>query len=185
MLAVVARTLKVGGPLRLSGAVVRVTHTLLFIAALAVSPGVCGACARGCSERDASVASGMIPRMGTACAVAETRGNGTCCGAMDGPSEAGTPPGACPATATDAADGMVVGYVCCGGGPGCDCLLEPRDDTEAVPKEATCWGHGPLGASEAVFLRSVIELAGEPGLRVPLVKPPERSVRVLYGVWRN
>jgi len=185
MFAVVARTLKAGGPLRLSGAVVRVTHTLLFIAALAVSPGVCGACARGCLERDASVASGMTPRTGTACAVAAIRYCGSCCVAMDGASEANTPPGRRPADAADAADGILNTSACCGGGLGCGCLLEPRDDTEAVPAKAERSEPAPATVHAAAFRPSVIELAGAPGLRVPLVKPPERSVRVLYGVWRN
>ena len=43
MFAVVARTAPATGAILLRSRAARVTHTLLFIAALAVSPGVCGA----------------------------------------------------------------------------------------------------------------------------------------------
>ena len=49
-MAIVARTASTARAATLSGRAARVTHTLLFIAALVVSPGVCDACASGCSQ---------------------------------------------------------------------------------------------------------------------------------------
>jgi hypothetical protein len=185
MIAVVARMFRAGRPLRLRSRGLRVTHTLLFIAALAVSPGVCDACARGCRDASGQCASGAPPITGVACAVAASRGCGSCCTEHDEPPVAVIPQGSRLATAADAADGIFRMGMCSGEGQGCDCLLEPRDNTSAVPVEADHGEHGPADTIAGVILPTAAELASATSLRIPLVKPPERPVRVLYGVWRN
>ncbi len=179
MFAVVARTFGTCGPFRLRSRRVRVTHTLLCIAALAVSPGVCGACARGCLDR-----AGESPTAGIACAVAANRGHGSCCGTMDEPSNGSQRPVGPPTTPADAADGILNFSTCCGDGPGCECRLAPREDPSAVLKpcetvEPASWEAlvGTIGPSareqNTLAVRSLPE------------RPPSRPVRVLYGVWRN
>jgi len=182
MFAVVARVASVVGAFALRSRAARVTHTLLFTAALAVSPGVCGACTSGCSRGGHAVAG--IPGMGVALAVAATHGCSSCCGTIpDGPPEGTASPDASPATVADAADGFPVS--CCRGAGGCQCLLEPRDAEAAVPPATSPIDPGePMPAAIAVFSSTgvptmAIRLAGSP------VPPAKRPVRVLYGVWRN
>jgi len=184
MFAVVARTGSAGGSFAARLSVVRVTHTLLLIAALTVSPGVCSGCATGCLERGATT-SDSAPTMAAACAVAATHGCGSCSGAIqDGPPEGTASPGASPAAVADAADGLSA-LPCCHGRAGCDCLLEPRQGEAAVPP-ATSVGDAaePMPAAIAALPPIVASSAGR-RLEPVAARPPRRPVRVLYGVWRN
>ncbi|MFM7135912.1 MAG: hypothetical protein ACKO1M_02420 [Planctomycetota bacterium] len=181
MFAVVARTASASGAFAARGRALRVTHTLLFSVALIVSPGVCGACASGCPDGGNAVADS--PGTGVASAVAATHGRGSCCGAIpDGLPQGSNLRGDSPTGVADAADGFAGS--CCRGATGCDCLLEPRPAEAAVPP-ATSPSEvgGPMPAAIAVLpLASVAPVAGAVAVAM---RPPERPVRVLYGVWRN
>lgn len=184
MLAVVARTFGAGGASVLRSRQVRVTHTLLFIAALIVSPGVCAACARGCLEQG-SPCSASSPSTGISFAVAATRGHGSCCGTMDGPIQGSQGPGHRPHTTADAADGFLHSLMMVCGGESCDCLLAARDVTSAVTSASESFELEPFVASWAVLQRPTVAIAGPLELRGFPEKPASRPVRVLYGVWRN
>ncbi len=189
MFAVVARTFGAVGVASLRSRQVRVTHTLLFIAALAVSPGVCGACARGCPENglnrsDTSLSTGVF------FAVATTRGHGSCCGTMDGPSQGSQSPGLRPHTTADVADGILNFHsdslACCNGGAECDCLLEPRGDpAAAVTAASEAFEPRPFTVAEASILPTDGLAVGAVARQCLPDKPPSRPVRVLYGVWRT
>jgi len=182
MFAVVARTASAGGAFAARGRVMRVTHTLLFSVALIVSPGVCGACASGCpAGGDAALG---LPGTGDASAVAATHAGGSCCGAIrGGPLQGSDPRGDSPAGMADAADGFVLS--CCHGATGCECLLEPRSAEAAVPPATSPMEvGGPMPAASAVIPFTSIAPATATFV-VAAVPPPERPVRVLYGVWRN
>jgi len=184
MFAIVARTFGAGGANVLRSRQVRVTHTLLFIAALIVSPGVCAACARGCVEQG-SPCSISSPSTGISFAVAATRGHGSCCGTMDGPTKGSQGPGHRPHTTADAADGFLHSLMMVCGGDSCDCLLEARDVTSAVTNSPESFEQLPSAVRVASVqvpagaLVGPLELGGFPE------KPASRPVRVLYGVWRN
>jgi hypothetical protein len=182
MFAIVARTASEGGAFSLRSRAARVTHTLLFAAALAISPGVCGACASGCSTRGFAAAG--IPGTGVAFAVAATHGGTSCCGtSAGGPPEGTVSPDASPAAVADAADG--ISLPCCRGAAGCDCLLEPRESEAAVPPATSSADAGePMPAAIAV-LADLAETASRAVQLTPGQRRPERPARVLYGVWRN
>jgi hypothetical protein len=182
MFAVVARTAPVGGALVARGRAARVTHTLLFSVALIVSPGVCGACASGCPE--GVRASSGSPGTGVAFAVAATHGRGSCCGTIPNGLPTGSDPrGGSPTGVADAADGIA--FPCCRGAAGCDCMLEPRRVEAAVPPATSpIEVGGPMPAAIA-FWAAVIDEPHRSALVIPAVRPPERPVRVRYGVWRN
>jgi hypothetical protein len=182
MFAEVARTASSGGAFATRGQAARVTHTLLFSVALVVSPGVCGACASGCPA--GGIAASDSPGTGVAFAVTATHGRGSCCGTIpNGPPSGSDPPGNPPTGVADAVDGIA--FSCCRGTAGCDCLLEPRSPEAAVPSAtAPVEPGGPMPAV-SVVRASVAELPSCPRLIVATVRPPERPVRVLYGVWRN
>lgn len=184
MLALVARTFGAGGARALRSRQVRVTHTLLFIAALVVSPGVCAACARGCVERssDRSLSS---PSTGTSFAVAATRGHGSCCGTMDGPIQGSQGPGHRPHTTADAADGSLHSLMMVCGGESCDCLLEAREVSSAVTSPLESFEEESFVASGPALQRPTLAIVGPLELRGFPEKPASRPVRVLYGVWRN
>jgi len=182
MFAGVARTASAGGAFAARGRIVRVTHTLLFSVALTVSPGVCGACASGCLDR--GIAAPGSPGTGVASAVAATHGRGSCCGAIpDGLPQGSDPRGNPPTAVADAADGFSMS--CCHGETGCDCLLEPRSAEAAVPP-ATSPNDlgGPIPAAiAAIPFTTMVPPAAL--VAAATVRPPQRPVRVLYGVWRN
>jgi hypothetical protein len=182
MFAGVARTASAGGAFASCGWAVRVTHTLLFSVALIVSPGVCGACASGCLDR--GIAAPGSPGTGVASAVAATHGRGSCCNAIpDGLSQGSDPRGNSPTAVADAADGFSMS--CCHGETGCDCLLEPRSAEAAVPP-ATSPNDlgGPMPAAiAAIPFTTMVPPATL--VAAATVQPPQRPVRVLYGVWRN
>ena len=182
MFAVVARTASAGGAFAARGRALRVTHTLLFSVALIVSPGVCGACASGCP--DGLRAGSGSPGTGVASAVAATHGRGSCCGAIpDGLPQGSDLPGSPPTGVADAADGFAGS--CCRGATGCDCLLEPRSVEAAVPPATSPIEFGgPRPAAIAVWPSLKDEPRSTP-LVVAAERPPERPVRVRYGVWRN
>jgi len=182
MFAVVARTGSGRGAIRLRSRSVRVIHTLLYSAALAVSPGVCGACASGCPA--VGTANSGSPGTGVAFAVAATQGRGSCCGAVPNGWPPGSDPrGDSPTGVADAADGF--GGSCCHGATGCDCLLEPRSVEAAVPPATSpLETGGPMPAAIAAIPFTVVQPAGAVFV-VAAERPPERPVRVLYGVWRN
>lgn len=182
MSAVVARTVSTVRPFVARRRGVRVTHTLLFSVALIVSPGVCGACASGCPQ--GGIAPTGLPGTGVAFAVAATHGRGSCCGAIpDGPPPGCDSPGDPPTGVADAADG--ISLPCCRGGAGCDCLLEPRAAEAAVPPATSpIDSGGPMPAAFAA-LPLIIDPPTAPRLATPVGRPQGRSVRVLYGVWRN
>jgi hypothetical protein len=184
MLAVVARTFGARRAFGLRSRHVRVTHTLLFIVALAVSPGVCGACARGCPEPGAKHG-GCSPRSGVVCAVAATRGHGSCCGTSDGPCDGSLSPGSRSTPAADAADGILSLSGCCGGGPGCDCLLKPRGSDSAVTASTVHVDPRPSSLAVIAMVCFAAQATASIDFRGLPEKPPSRPVRVLYGVWRN
>jgi hypothetical protein len=182
MFAGVARTASAGGAFASCGWAVRVTHTLLFSVGLTVSPGVCGACASGCLDR--GIAAPGSPGTGVASAVAATHGRGSCCGAIPEGLAAGLAPLAgSPLTVADAADGFSMS--CCRGETGCDCLLEPRSAEAAVPPATSPIDlGGPMPAAiAAIPFTTMVPPAAL--VAAATVRPPERPVRVLYGVWRN
>ncbi len=182
MFTVVARTVSAGGAFASRGWAVRVTHTLLFSVALTVSPGVCGACASGC--RTGGFAQSGFPGTGVVFAVAATHGQGSCCSANpDGPPPGSDLRGDPPPGVADAADGN--SGSCCRGGAGCDCLLEPRAAEAAVPPATSPIDPGgPMPAAIAA-LPITFEPSPTAWRATVAARPPERPVRVLYGVWRN
>jgi hypothetical protein len=182
MFAVVARTASAGGAFAARSRVMRVTHTLLFSVALIVSPGVCGACASGCPA-GGDAASGF-PGTGDASAVAATHAGGSCCGAIRGGAPQGSDPrGDSPAGMADAADGFLLS--CCHGSTGCECLLEPRPAEAAMPPATSSIEvGGPMPAASAAVPFAIVQPATATFV-VAALPPPERPVRVLYGVWRN
>jgi hypothetical protein len=167
MFAVVARTFAGGGALRLRSRGVRVTHTLLFIAALTVSPGVCGACASGCPNGGKAA----LGSPGTGVAFfPDAGGCGACCGLTSGGAETGP--------------GPERGMSCCGS-PGCRCLLEPRSEPAAVPAAGLLVDVATAAALPVALLPLASLAAGSATAAGLPERPPERPVRVLYGVWRN
>ncbi len=180
MFAVVARV--AAGAMMVFSRAARVTHTLLFAAALVIAPGVCSGCESGCSPR--GLASAGVAGTGVAFAVATPHGGTSCCGTTAGGLCEGTiPHDALPAAVADATDG--ISLPCCRGGAGCDCLLEPREPDAAVPPATSSASVGePFPAAVAV-LADVTETASWAVRLSPGQQRPERPLRVLYGVWRN
>jgi hypothetical protein len=182
MFTVVARTASAGGAFASCGWAVRVTHTLLFSVALTVSPGVCGACASDCLDR--GIAAPGSPGTGVASAVAATHGRGSCCNAIpDGLPQGSDPRGNPPTAVADAADGFLT--FCCHGTTGCDCLLEPRGAEAAAPSATP---PNDLGGPMPVAIAAIPFTTMAPPaalVAAATVRPPQRPVRVLYGVWRN
>jgi len=187
--AVVARTASTARAATLRGRAARVTHTLLFIVALVVSPGVCDACASGCSQGGCAAAG--IPSTGVAFAVAATHGCPSCCGTISGgPPEGTVSPDASPAAVADAADGIALSApgLCCGSGAcgesdQCGCMLAPRDDVVAVVA-----GEPLPELAGSALMASPLQDAPVPAEQAAIVSvepPPRRPFRVLYGVWRN
>jgi len=169
MFAVVARTFAGSGARGLRSRGVRVTHTLLFIAALSVSPGVCGACASGCPNGGTAA----LGSSGTGVAFfPETTGCRTCCGLASGETKA------------EGGSGDERGLSCCGP-PGCRCLLEPRSEQAAVPAAGLMIDVGAAAALPLALLPPAGLDAGVATASAVPERPPERPVRVLYGVWRN
>jgi len=166
MFAVVARTFADRGVFRLRNRCVRVTHTLLFIAALAVSPGVCGACASGCPNGG----NAALGSSGTGVAFfgPEARGCGACCGLTNGGAETGP----------------VQAKACCGSS-GCRCLLEPGSEPAAVPTAGLIIDVGAAPALPVAVVPPAGLAAGHADATGAPERQPERPVRVLYGVWRN
>jgi hypothetical protein len=188
VVAIVARTASTVRAATLSGRAARVTHTLLFIAALVVSPGVCDACASGCSQ--GGFAAAGIPSTGAAFAVAATHDCQSCCSTISGgPPEGTLSPDASPAAVADAADGIFLPspVPCCGaGGCGqrCGCLLAARDDVVAVVAAEPLPELG-AGLLATPCLMSEGLLSTGHGLLSSAEPSPGRPFRVLYGVWRN
>lgn len=183
MFATVARTIRARRARAPRNRVARVTHTLLFLAALAVPPGLRDACAAACC------AEGPIPpaacvAAGAESAVAPTHGCGSCCGtiASVSPDEGSLADGS-PATVADAADGSFPAGCC--GGDRCGCLMAPRgDESAATPTDGPRPGAhaaSAVGAVAAVPVDAAERTVPDDGRD----RPPERPVRVLYGVWRN
>lgn len=107
MFAMVARTGRTGRMETSGRHAVRVTHALLFLSAMILSPGVCDACGTGCCNGVShAVADGSTA--GTASSVAATH----CCGSPTGPS----------CSVADAGDGDQ-------NNGACRCLLERRSTT--------------------------------------------------------
>lgn len=169
MFAVVARTFAGSGAKGLRSRGVRVTHTLLFIAALSVSPGVCGACASGCPNGGETA----LGSSGTGVAFfPETTGCGACCGLASSETKA------------EGGSGDERGLSCCGS-PGCRCLLEPRSEQAAVPATVLLLDSVTAVATPLTILPPAGLDAGVATAAAVPERPPERPVRVLYGVWRN
>lgn len=175
MFAVVARTRSIPGAPATPCRAVRVTHALLFVVALIVSPGVCGACAAGCR---ASGPSRLGSSVGTGVAFFTSPADDTCGGCpvvgsvgcpLDGTAADRT--GCCPAR--------------CRGGPDCGCLLEPADEAVVIlPVTARkTTGDGMPVAWCEVCDRDTARTARLPAPTHD--RPPDRPARVLYGVWRN
>jgi len=188
VLAIVARMASTARAATLRSRAARVTHTLLFIAALVVSPGVCDACASGCSQGGCAAAG--IPGTGAAFAVAATHGCPSCCSTISGgPPEGTLSPDASPAAVADAADGISwpSPVPCCGGGgcgERCGCLLAARDDVVAAVAIEPLPELG-AGLPATPCLMSAGLLSTGHGLVASAEPPPGRPFRVLYGVWRN
>ena len=172
---------------------VRVTHTLLFLAAAAVPPGVCDACPACPTRAERSDSRSGLPdhaagsrQEGIAAAVAGSHCCGSCARTLPcmptGRSPADRMP---PGSVADAGDGAPSSCDSCA--DDCRCLLEPRGShREAIPGGAN---RGPDDDTVAVAdwwpsdTAAPTPAAGIP--RPPEDRPPDRPVRVLYGVWRN
>jgi hypothetical protein len=169
MVAMVARTGRTGRMETSGWRAVRVTHALLFLSAMMLSPGVCAACGTGCCNGFShAVADGTTA--GTASSVAATH----CCGSPTGPS----------CSVADAGDGDQ-------NNGSCRCALERRSITAATVGRGSEESRGMrvlLTAAAAWVCRPGDPLAGRPvGDREALLAAlsiPTRPVRVLLRVWR-
>jgi hypothetical protein len=104
---------------------------------------------------------------------------------MDGPIQGSQGPGHRPHTTADAADGSLFSLMMFCGGESCDCLLEAREVTAAVTSASESFEEDPFVAPSASSQRLALAIAGPLERRGFPEKPASRSVRVLYGVWRN
>jgi len=169
MFAMVARTGRTGRMETSGRHAVRVTHALLFLSAMILSPGVCDACGTGCCNGVSHAVAGGSAA-GTASSVAATH----CCGSPTGPS----------CSVADVGDGDQINGAC-------RCVLERRSTTAATTARGSEESRGmraPLPAAAAWVSLPVDPLAGSPaGDREALLAAlsiPTRPVRVLLRVWR-
>jgi hypothetical protein len=188
MSATVART-RSGWPEATAGRfAVRVTHTLLFLAAAAVPPGVCDACpacpvrAERSDSRDGlSDRAAGSRQEGIAAAVAGSHRCGACASPLP-----------CMPTGRSPVDRMPPGSVVDPGdgapssGGGCHCQWQARDLSDV-----TLVGGATAAAGSADMAVVWPASRPDPGgvaavtLAAAAGRGPDRSVRVLYGVWRN
>jgi hypothetical protein len=188
MSATVART-RSGWPEATAGRfAVRVTHTLLFLAAAAVPPGVCDACpacpvrAERSDSRDGlSDRAAGSRQEGIAAAVAGSHRCGACASPLP-----------CMPTGRSPVDRMPPGSVVDpgDGAPssdgGCHCQWQARDLSDV-----TLVGGGTAAAGSAdmaaVWPASRPDSGGVAAVTQAAAagRVPDRPVRVLYGVWRN
>lgn len=169
MLADVARTILGSGAGMVRSRGVRAAHTLLFTAALAVSPGLCGACATG------GCGSVSTPPDRSACtgvAVIAKPAHSCCGGRLESLPAEGEGSGG-------------VSRACCGGGDDCDCLLEPRRESRATLTVKPALDGAVVSGPISPLVVTVIDDGGAVSPVDLLGRPPGRPVRVLYGVWRN
>jgi hypothetical protein len=168
----------------------RVTHTLLFLAAAVVPPGVCDACPACPTRAERSDSRGGLTdraagsrQEGLAAAVAGFHRCGSC---------ASTTP--CMPTGRSPADRMPPDSVDrpgdgapSSGGPGCHCQWEARDlsDLALAASPTTASGAGPAVAAWPAIQLDSDEIAAVTLAVVAESLRPDRPVRVLYGVWRN
>jgi hypothetical protein len=188
MSATVART-RSGWPEATAGRfAVRVTHTLLFLAAAAVPPGVCDACpacpvrAERSDSRDGlSDRAAGSRQEGIAAAVAGSHRCGACASPLP-----------CMPTGRSPVDRMPPGSVVDPGdgapssGGGCHCQWQARDLSDV-----TLVGGATAASGSADMAVDWPSSRPDPGgvaavtLAAAAGRGPDRSVRVLYGVWRN
>ena len=168
----------------------RVTHTLLFLAAAVVPPGVCDACPACPTRAERSDSRGGLTdraagsrQEGIAAAVAGFHRCGSC---------ASTTP--CMPTGRSPADRMPPDSVDrpgdgapSSGGPGCHCQWEARDLSDLALANGATTASGP-GPAMAVWPASRPDPDAAAAVTLAAVAEslwPDRPVRVLYGVWRN
>ena len=188
MFAMVARTASIGRFPRWIPAVgsqaARVSHTLLFLAAqiALLSPGVCDACVKGCcasgTPRITDVAFPFFHGVVASSAAAGGGEAGSCCGG-------------------NAIDDVAA--VSCGdaGPEKCQCQLQPRNVRAATAFASqpdrrgshSRWD-GSAAAGAVAWLPPVTGQSDglqptDGAMHSGAAAIPSRSVRVLYGVWRN
>lgn len=190
MSATVARTRSLRPEATARRLVVRVTHTLLFLAAAAVPPDVCDACPACPARAERSDSRGGLPdratgsrQEGIAAAVAGSHRCGACASTIPcmptGRSPADRMP---PGSVVDPGDGAPSSCA-----DGCTCLLEPGDPpSEAITVAAAGLPRDiGMAAPRGVLPTLTTTQAATRLERLSDVRTPGRPVRVLYGVWRN
>lgn len=193
MSATVARTRSFRPGATAGRAAVRVTHTLLFLAAAAVPPGVCDACPACPTRAERSDSPGGLRdraagswQQGIAAAVAGSHRCGACASTLPcmptGRSPADRMP---PGSVADPGDGAPSSCDSCA--DACTCLLEPRDPaSEAIAAASAGLPRDlAMAAPHGVLPTLAMTPAATRIARLSDVRPPGRPVRVLYGVWRN
>jgi len=197
MFATVARTIRARRARAPRNRVARVTHTLLFLAAAAVPPGVCDACPACPTRAERSDSRGGLTdhaagsrQEGIAAAVAGSQCCGSCAGTLPcmptGRSPADRMPPCSPADPGDGAP-STPGSCCAACADGCRCLLESRDRRQPDAIAEGSAGAGDLAAAIPAVVGPPIATVptGMRAARLAEIPPPGRPVRVLYGVWRN
>lgn len=193
MSATVARTRSFRPEATARRIAVRVTHTLLFLAAAAVPPGVCDACPACPTRAERSDSRDGLPdraagsrHEGIAAAVAGSHRCGACASTIPcmptGRSPADRMP---PGSVADPGDGAPSSCGSCA--DACTCLLEARDPpAEAIAAaSAGLPRDGGMAAPHGVLPTLATNRAATRIGQLSDVRPPGRPVRVLYGVWRN
>ncbi|NQW46674.1 MAG: hypothetical protein HQ464_02780 [Planctomycetes bacterium] len=176
----------------------RMTHTLLFLAATILAPGVCDACVKGCCARNvARIADVAFPLPRSA----DCHETSPCCSAGREPVRAAASVAPASGASTAGAGEVQLGNH---GSDGCQCQLQPRDHSPSAlslgqaadrriqfhknrcPAGRDCC---PAGVP-AAWIATAVENTGlsplSPGgwaAQWAANRFPTRPVRVLYGVW--
>jgi len=166
----------------------RMTHTLLFLAATILAPGVCDACVKGCCASNvARIADVAFPLPRSA----DCHETSPCCSAGLEPVRAAANVAPASGAGTAGADEVQLGNH---GSDGCQCQLHPRDHTpsavtlgQAADRGIQFYGDcGPAGVPAAWIATAVEHTGLSPGgwaAQWAANRIPTRPVRVLYGVW--